>query len=96
VDFNNDLRKEKNAPFQDLKVKISKNRQILKKAFEYLAKIKQDYINIGTLEYDGYDRNCYSRRVVNTKTGGDVYVNIDYGLEGIPGKEYFQIHQLNT
>lgn len=93
IDYNNDLRRSKDAPVKDLIAKMVSNQMILKKFYEVLQDHKQELISIDFLILDKYDFKTPSE-VSISKSGNKIEWQFSYGLEGVDANSrLFKIHK---
>ncbi len=93
IDYNNDLRRLKDAPLKDLNAKMVNNEKILKKFYEVLQGLKQELLSIDFLILDKYDFNVPCETSIN-KVGNKIEWLLSYGLEGVDQKKrLFKIHK---
>ncbi|MBK7307765.1 MAG: hypothetical protein IPN43_11395 [Chitinophagaceae bacterium] len=93
IDYNNDLRRLKDAPLKDLNGRIVNNEKILKKFYETLIGLNQESLSIDFLILDKYDFNVPCETSIN-KVGNKIEWQLSYGLEGVDEKKrLFKIHK---
>ena len=93
IDYNNDLRRIKDAPLKELTAKMVNNEKILKKFYELLQKHEQEVLGIDFLILDNFEFNVASEVSIN-KNGNKIEWQFSYGLEGEdPNRRLFKIHK---
>ena len=93
IDYNNDKRLIKYAPIKAIITGLTKNDQILEKAYQYMTEKKKNSIDIDILNYDGFDFNIPTKISV-TNAGNQIEWQISFGLEGIEKEtKLFKIHK---
>jgi hypothetical protein len=94
IDFNNDKRKQKEA-ITIMFLKIAKsNEAILKKIRISDYYLKHNGVFIPLLDYEGYNFDFYHKKMINKKSGNEVYVCFGYSIELVdPENQKFVIEK---
>jgi len=93
IDYNNDLRRIKDAPLKDLNKKMVLNEKILRKFYTALQDLKQEMLSLDYLILDKYDFDVPCETSIS-KAGNKIEWQLSYGLEGVDQKKkLFKIHK---
>lgn len=97
IDFNNDKRREKNAPLKLLNTIYLKNEAILQKMYESLKYMKCKLeVSKWLLTYEKFNFQNYVEQSINEVTKRLVYWQFKFGIEPLSSngtEEVFQIHK---
>ena len=97
IDHNNDLRKANNEPDNTFIKKIKKNYKALIKISQSPFYIKNERVNFSLLDYEGYDLTIYHSKLIDDKSGRDILICYDYGLECIHIEtNSYKIHKIKN
>ena len=81
IDYNNDLRKERNKELNEYNNKLLKNQAILKKMYERNQQLPYLSITYSLLEYEDFDFDCNSKEEVHINAKEIIVWSLGYGIE---------------